>query len=273
MPEGPETRRMADRIRKSLIGKDILHFHFNHEALADLKKVEKIQVVDALSRGKAIIIRLHNGKSIISHNQLYGKWTFHRPKTIVKSNRQLRMEFITGTKAVRLWSATDIQVLNSSIESSHEYLKKIGPDILSKKTDLRIIADILVGKKSRNRALSSVLLDQSILSGIGNYLRSEILFFSLLHHSQKVSELNQNQVLSLGKAIKEVTERAYFQKGKTIDLKYFSKEFGNIDNFRRVKHMVFGREGLPCFICSQIIIKLIVSSRRIFLCANCQNYS
>ena len=61
------------------------------------------------------------------------------------------------------------------------------------------------------------------------------------------------------------------QKGKTIDLNYFEKEFGNKENFKKLKHMVFSREKLPCLICGEKIIKKMVSSRRIFLCPYCQN--
>ena len=195
MPEGPETKRMSDSISKSLVGKDIISHTFIHEQLLDLNMMKDISVINALSRGKAIIIRINDGLSIISHNQLYGKWTFHRPDTVIKSNRQLRIEFTTKSKAVRLWSATDIQVFRSSDESRHSYLNKIGPDVLDTSTTKNSIISILKGKKAYKRALSSVLLDQSIISGLGNYLRSEILFFASLQHTQKVSNLKEQKIL------------------------------------------------------------------------------
>ena len=130
MPEGPETRRMSDKISKTLKGKKILRFKFRHRTLIQLKNLEKIIIIEALSKGKAVIIRLDNGFSIISHNQLYGKWTFNLPKTVPKTKRQLRIEFITEKKAVRLWSATDISLYKSEHENLHPYLKKIGPDVL-----------------------------------------------------------------------------------------------------------------------------------------------
>ena len=270
MPEGPETHRMADRIHKSLIGKKIFKFKFQHKSLSELNHLEKISVIDVLSVGKAVVIRLDNGLSIISHNQLYGKWTFNRPKTIIKSNRQLRIEFLTKSLAVRLWSATDIKLFLTKDESMHPYIKKIGPDVLHETTSIDCIIRMLEGK-AFNRSLSSVLLDQSVISGLGNYLRSEILFFASLIHTQKISELSQIQLIKLANCIKEVSVRAYIQKGKTINLNYFEKEFGNKDNFKRVRHMVFSREGLPCFICGNLILKQVVSARRIFLCPCCQN--
>ena len=56
-----------------------------------------------------------------------------------------------------------------------------------------------------------------------------------------------------------------------FDYDYFNNEFGNINNFKKIKHMVFSREGLPCFRCSKKIVKLITASRRIYICPICQD--
>ena len=66
-----------------------------------------------------------------------------------------------------------------------------------------------------------------------------------------MSELTQGQLYILAKSIKDVSLRAYMQKGKTVDLNYFEKEFGNKENFKKLKHMVFSREKLPCLICGE----------------------
>ena len=80
----------------------------------------------------------------------------------------------------------------------------------------------------------------------------------------------QNEKLSL--VIKEVSIRAYKQKGKTIDFISIGNSFGNITNFKRMRHMVFSREGKPCLLCSDTIIKVIQASRRIYVCPTCQNF-
>ena len=71
------------------------------------------------------------------------------------------------------------------------------------------------------------------------------------------------------KSILRVLDSGSYILGKEVG--FFEKEFGNKENFRRVRHMVFSREGLPCFICGILIQKTVVSSRRIFLCPVCQN--
>ena len=270
MPEGPETKRMSDLISKSLVGKDIISYTFFHEQLLDLNMMKDISVLNALSRGKAIIIRINDGLSIISHNQLYGKWTFNRPQTSIKTNRQLRIEFMTKTKVVRLWSATDISLYRTNQELEHPYLRRIGPDVLDDVTNDLLIFDRLIDKRFCNRKLSGTLLDQSFISGLGNYLRSEILFFSGLNHLQKPSKLSDSQLKQLSKEIKNVSLRAYIKKGRTIDSISIEKLFGNINNFKKIRHMVFGRDGQPCFLCGQTIVKVFALSRRIYFCPDCQ---
>ena len=272
MPEGPETKRMADIIFKDLVGFKIVSYKFLHHSLFELKKEENICVKDVFSKGKAIIIQLINGKSIITHNQLYGKWTSHFLSTEIRHRRVLRIEFCTQKKAIRLWSATDISLYETSKEKYHPYLRKIGPDVLNHETTVKLIFDRLVSSRFKNRSLGSILLDQSFISGLGNYLRSEILFFSNINHTQKASSLELKRNKNLALHISCVSYRAYKQKGVTLDLGYIKKSFGNIKNFRRIKHMVFRRENLPCFICGSTIIKVLVSSRAIFLCPSCQGY-
>ena len=116
MPEGPETRRMADGIARSLVNKNIIEFKFNHDSLTPIQDLRFYFYHKSIFKGKAIVIRLDNGLSIISHNQLYGKWTFNFPQTRIKTNRQLRIEFSTKSKVVRLWSATDIKILQTKDE-------------------------------------------------------------------------------------------------------------------------------------------------------------
>ena len=272
MPEGPETKRMADDISRIVKRKKISSAKFLHPALEGLNNTKNISIDDVISLGKSIIIRLSTGQSIITHNQLYGKWTINYLNTKIRHNRKLRIEIASERKVARLWSATDILVYKTNQEMHHPYLKNLGPDILDKNTDQQLIISKLKSKQAWNRQLSSVLLDQSVISGLGNYLRSEILFFAGLVHTKKPSDLDINQIIKLAIIMKNIAVRACKQKGKTIDLDYFKKEFGNVNNFNNIKHMVFGRKGFPCFKCGKKILKLIVASRRVYICPICQKF-
>jgi len=240
MPEGPETRRMADGLSKAIKKKDLISYQFLHPSLDNLNKLKGIKVIDVSSLGKTIITRLNIGKSIMTHNQLYGKWTVNLTDTIVKK------------------------------ENTHHYIKNLGPDVLNDFVTIETIANQLESKKFRNRNLGGLLLNQNFIAGLGNYLRSEILFFSGLLPTIRPSDLDADQIYNLSNSIKCISMRAYHQKGNTIDKDDFSKKFGNIFNFRLIRHMVFGRKDQPCFNCSNKVIKSVQNSRRLYYCRECQ---
>lgn len=268
MPEGPETKRMADTIKSALVDKEIVSAKFLHPSLEELS-LEKISINDITSKGKAVLIRLKNNKTIVTHNQLYGRWTSNLINTKINHNRSLRVEFITRSKAVRLWSATDISLYNTEDENNHPYIKNLGPDVLEAETTYQVIYDRLTSKKFRNRQFSGTLLNQNFIAGLGNYLRSEILFFSKIMYNQNASQLTDDQNELLSKNIKDVSMRTYRQKGKTIffdDL--MLKKLDKQAKSRRF--MVFARESLPCYNCDDLIIKVFTASRRLYYCPNCQ---
>ena len=268
MPEGPETKRMVDTISRDLVNKKIISTKFYHKSLVSFPKTG-LAVKEVVSKGKAVVIRLNNNYSIITHNQLYGRWTSSRLATKIRHNRSLRIEFCTEKKAVRLWSATDISVFKTIDENHHPYIKNLGPDVLDITTTPELIFSRLISNKFKNRQFSGLLLNQRFISGLGNYLRSEILFYSNCMYDDKSSKLNTSQNKLLATNIKDVSMRAYNQKGNTIfyDDLMLKKLDKTIKNRR---FMVFARKGHACYICENIILKDQASSRRIYYCPQCQ---
>ena len=142
MPEGPEIRRAADRISKVLIGEEIIESNFYYERIKEKEEIVKNQnIKDITTRGKAMIIRFKNDWSMYSHNQLYGRWTVNLNTTKIKSRRALRVVFTTNKHAVRLWSATDIDLIPTDEENEHSFLKKIGPDVLNESCSFKLIEE------------------------------------------------------------------------------------------------------------------------------------
>ena len=112
MPEGPEIHRAADKIRKALEGKVIEDIEITlpqfsgreHDFLG--KTVNKVE-----ARGKALLIHF-DSFVMYSHNQLYGRWTVNLRTTEAKKwNRSLRVALTTDKHTCRLWSATDILLM------------------------------------------------------------------------------------------------------------------------------------------------------------------
>ena len=218
-----------------------------------------------------MLISTDSGYTIYSHNQLYGRWDIRRSTTAEKkTNRSLRILIETDSHTARLYSASDIEVLDAVDLASHPFLSKLGPDLLDKDvSDAQLVEHISSGRFDR-RALKHLLLDQSFLSGIGNYLRSEILFEANLNPDTRLGKLSQPKKSELALIARKITERALAQNGITID--YEIAENLKLEGLtkRQYRHWVFTRDGNPCRRCGSTIIHTRVGGRRLDFCPSCQ---
>lgn len=271
MPEGPEIRRAADKIAKVLVEKPLESVFF---AFAELQghseELANSYIIALETRGKALLTHFANGLTVYSHNQLYGRWNVVKKGELPVTGRSLRMAFHTENHSALLYSASDISVWETSRLLEHPFLAKIGPDILSMQLDWKQVKSILASAKFRNRAVAAFYLDQSFLAGIGNYLRSEILFFAGINPWAKPRQLSTKQITALAKCTLEVSRRSYETGGIT-------NPAGRVKQLKALglsrskhRHAVFGREAADCFVCGSRIVKDSVASRRLYWCPCCQ---
>ena len=273
MPEGPEIRRAADKIESVLKNKTIEKVEFG---LKPLKKYAKpltgTNVLSLETRGKALLTHFDSGTTIYSHNQLYGVWRVVKRDKLPKTNRQLRLALHTDRHSALLYSASDISVWDTDHIEEHPFLKRIGPDILNPNLTWREVAERLESKAFSGRALNSVYLDQTFLAGLGNYLRSEILFAAGIHPSRKARELTKGQIGKLARATLEISQRSYALQGVTIPERRYKALKKQGLSYGKARFFVFSRARQPCHICSTQIERSVANSRRIYVCGYCQAY-
>ena len=271
MPEGPEIRRAADRISKKIVGKEIHSLTLIYPPIVEFQEIlQQSQIESITTRGKAMLIRFDCDLSMYSHNQLYGRWTVNRRSTEMKWNRSLRVEFLTDNFAVRLWSATDIEIIPTSKEEEHPFISKLGPDILDDSCTPSLIFDRLKSKKFCNRNASSLMLDQSFLAGIGNYLRSEILHQSGVHPNAKPRLISDKKLQHWAETTKNLTKLSYDTGGFTVSEKVALAGKQRGEPKRAYRHSAFCRNGLLCHYCDAEIVRIRVANRRLDFCPKCQ---
>ena len=271
MPEGPEIRRVADRIGKVLVGQEILESNFLYERIR--KKagvVNKKNIREITTQGKALLIRFVNGWSMYSHNQLYGRWTVNLKTTLSKSNRALRVIFKTNTHTVRLWSATDIEIIKTAEEINHPFLRRLGPDVLSESCSVELIKDRLMLKNFQKKKASTLMLDQSLFAGLGNYLRSEILFDAKIHPDDRPFDLDQTKINQWATSIKNISFLAYRSGGFTVAKSIAEASKANGEPRHSYKHAVFMRYKYKCLNCNGRLERKWYGKRKLDFCPNCQ---
>ena len=271
MPEGPEIRRAADKVEAVLKDKTVERIKFG---LQPLKKFSRAltgtKVLQLETRGKALLTHFDSGHTIYSHNQLYGVWRVVKRDKLPKTNRQLRLALHTDQHSALLYSASDISVWKTEKIEEHPFLQRIGPDILNPNLSWREIAERLKSKAFAGRALNSVYLDQAFLAGLGNYLRSEILFVAGIHPARKARELSKGEIGKLARITLDISQRSYASDGVTIpDHQYKALKKKGV-SYGKARFFVFSRANQPCRVCKTKIQRSIANSRRIYTCATCQ---
>ena len=271
MPEGPEVRRYADDLNSALKGKvitaisartkDAKQWLIDHPGTLEGKRVERV-----FSYGKNIIFTLQNDFYLYSHQMMWGRWHIVQQTPEPEKDRRERARIVVDDNTVAmLYSAPIFQIGEGDPFECVEYLQSLGPLALlddDQKFDASEFRKRLGAPQNDYRTIGSVLLDQTIVAGIGNYLRAEILFLLRMNPWRLVCELTTKEITSLAKAIPAVTRRAYDLNGVTItdelrermqvdsSLVYVpGKEYGQ-------RHYVFRRTNLPCLICANPIKQL-----------------
>lgn len=285
MPEGPEIRRAADRIAAVLEGRQLESVVFDREAFPRLARRQQelvgARVLSLDTRGKALLTRLDNDLSIYSHNQLYGRWYVRARDNLPQTNRSLRLALHTASHSALLYSASEIDLLDADGEAQHPFLRKLGPDLLDRALSWQQLRDRLADERFHRRSLAALYLDQGFLAGVGNYLRSEILFQAGLDPWARPAALDRRQLGQLAKASLQIGQRAYADRGvcnpprlvTRLRRAYRNSELilgADRGEHEAVRFAVFDRDGLPCHACATTVERAEVGSRRLYYCPQCQ---
>ncbi len=272
MPEGPEIRRAADQLSRAVQGRPLEHIYLPYPSLRSYGKKIKGATVRAFTpHGKALLTHFDTGLSLYSHNQLYGVWETARLGDPYLKGRQLRLELGAGRKTVRLYSATDIKFWKTTSLQDHPFLVKLGPDILDPALSVASISERSLDPRFSQQTLGSLLLNQAFLAGLGNYLRTEILFAANLDPDWRPFQLSRQQRLKLANAALTLSRQSYQTGGITLDLKRATRLKASGATFEDHRFWIFDRSGLPCYRCTTPIATRTVLGRRLYYCASCQS--
>ena len=281
MPEMPEVETVRRGLTPHLSGSVVsfvdlrrsnLRFPFpdNFEEILIGAKIERID-----RRSKYLLFRLSNGFTWMSHLGMTGVWTVGSEGK--GKHDHVYFEFDDGMKTAvytdhRRFGFMDI--FETSNESEQKWLSSLGPEPLTDDFTAQVLKSNLHGKRS---PIKSALLDQRVVSGLGNIYVSEILFRSKISPIKTAAEVagKSNRVNTKIQLIFENTNQviaeAIMVGGSTIsdfrgvsgesDLGYFAQQF-----------RVFNREGEECIEenCKDKIQRIVQSGRSTFYCPKCQ---
>ena len=222
------------------------------------------------ARSKALLIEYDRGLTHFSHNQLYGAWRIRRAGDAPDARRVVRVELATATHVATLYSATQVELLDAHELAAHPYLARLGPDVLDPATTVATLRRHALQPRFARAAIAALLLDQRFVAGLGNYLRSDILFAARLPVSGRLGDLDRARLDRLVKGIAAVARQSYRHAGTTNDLARVRRLRAQGVPFEDARFLVYGRAGEPCYECGSEIRRIDVSGRGVFFCPHCQ---
>ncbi len=269
MPEGPEIRRLTDYMRPYLEGHTVRAASTG--VAAQRAKVEGLvgqRITQVTSRGKAIVFELDGDQSIFTHTMLYGRWYVVPRGEGPPGARKVALTLETDTHTAMLCSANRVEVMQRAELKRHKFLSELGPDVLDPDTNERTILELL--QRHERTALGKLLMDQSVMAGLGNYLRSEILFLAGLRPEHTSAKLSTSQREKLAALILEVPRRSYTAQGATTSDAHIERIMAQGKDRRAARRYVYDHAGEPCPQCGTTIEETTHEGRRLFLCPRCQ---
>jgi formamidopyrimidine-DNA glycosylase len=121
--------------------------------------------------------------------------------------------------------------------------------------------------RSRNAQIKALLLDQSVLRGVGNIYADESLWRAKIHPMRRGTELSEKQAQVLRRVLQDVLRKAILARGSSIS--DFLDAEGQPGEYQR-HHRAYGREGKRCYRCGVAIQRVIVAGRSSYFCPKCQ---
>jgi formamidopyrimidine-DNA glycosylase len=229
MPEINEVRKYADFIKKKLKNKDIQEInilngrykkHGPFDKYQTLKNKLPLKLLDVKTKGKLLYMIFDDDLYILSTLGLSGGWCYlgdgkkkydfseivgqyspyvlneEMDSYLKNAINHLNVEFKIDKGSLYFYDTLSfgtLKVIKGEEELSKK-LKTIGPDIMDESTDLELFKKQITKNTNLDKEIGIVLMNQKVISGIGNYLRADILYLSKINPFRKVNKLTDNEI-------------------------------------------------------------------------------
>ncbi len=270
MPELPEVEYVARQLREALVGRGITDAHvFWPRAIANMRPEDFVarlagrRVTGIGRRGKYLLVMLEDGDVLVIHRRMSGNLLFAAPDedypyarvALVLDDGQ-RLLYTDPRKFGRLALVPEEQL--------PALFAALGPEPLEDNFTPRVLAERLAG---RQRPIKAVLLDQSVVAGLGNIYADEALFRAGIYPLRPAASLAPEEVARLHAGIQGALHSGIEHGGTTFGRHrdVYNEAGVNLEHVE-----VYRRTGEPCVRCGTPIERIVVAQRGTHFCPHCQ---
>ena len=282
MPELPEVETVMRGLEPVMTGQKITHASINRPDLRwpfpenMAQRLTGARTTRMWRRSKYILAELDRGETLLIHLGMSGRilisgdplGNFVHDHPATQKHDHVVFDISNGARVTfndpRRFGAMDL-ITTTQIDT-HPLIRVLGPEPLSNGFDETYLIDKIAHRKS---PIKSVLLDQSVVAGLGNIYVCETLFRAGISPLQLAANISEKRLAKLIPIIRQVLTEAIQAGGSS--LRDFRQTDGELGYFQH-NFDVYGREGKSCqkFDCKGIIHRVIQSGRSSFYCPKCQ---
>jgi endonuclease-8 len=280
MPEGDTIYRAARTLHRVLAGKTVTRFESVFPAvtrIADDHPIVGRTIVRVESRGKHILMVFSELLVLHTHMRMNGSWHIYPAGARwQRPTRDMRVLVGTADAVAVGFNVPIVELLTPRQLAQHEQLRALGPDLLG--------GDIAEGGegsfdrgeairrlRARERdAIGDALLNQRVVAGIGNVLKSEVLFVAQVNPFTPVTRLSDADVERILDVARELIHSNVLDRSQTLHPSTGRRTTRSMDP--NAKLWVYSRGGRPCRRCGAIVQskKTGVDARLTYWCPVCQ---
>ena len=272
MPELPEVETVKETLKLRLIGKKIKGANILWDNIIAypskeefIKQIGNKIITDIKRRGKFLMFDLDD-YYLLSHLRMEGKYFLKNKNDEI--NKHEHVIFDLGDNEELRYM--DTRKFGKMYLIKKNDIENIGPlkELGLEPWDDNLTSTYLLNKyKNKKLPIKSVLLNQSIVVGIGNIYANEILFLSKINPLKASNLINEEECLDIIKYTKEVLEKAIKLGGTTI------RTYSSVDGVHGLfqnELLVHGKDKDNCPVCNEKIHKIKIGGRGTYYCPKCQ---
>ena len=275
MPELPEVEVVRRGLDALVVGRTIVSVDVLHDrpvrrhvagAAAFAAALVGRRVTAARRRGKYFWLSLDDGDALLGHLGMSGQMLVQAPDAPPERHLRVRFRLDDGQELrfvdQRMFGGLAISGGGADLPPEIEHIARdpVDPEFDDEAFVRRV--------RRRTSGVKRILLDQGVISGVGNIYADEALWRARIHGDRPGDRLTGPQVRTLLAAVREVMGEALLQGGTSFDALYVNVN-GQSGYFER-SLSAYGREGLPCRRCATPIRRVAFTNRSSFFCPRCQ---
>ena len=270
MPELPEVETVKEALKRKILNRKIVDVNVLYNNIIEYPKVTSFKeeilnetINDIKRRGKWLVFVLDN-YYLLSHLRMEGKYNIRGKDEEITKHEHV-IFYLDDNTSLRYNDTRKfgrMYLIKKEDFLTYKPIKDLGLEPFSNELTKEYLKEKY---KKLNKPIKTVILDQSIIVGIGNIYADEILFLSRINPLTLASELDDNDLDNILKYTREVLSSAIKSGGTTI--RSYTSEEGVHGRFQQ-NLLVHTKEICP--VCNNKIEKIKVGSRGTYYCSNCQ---